>query len=102
MIAPFVAGRRFAAGALLAFVLGTLAAYLPYVPFTDWWYARFLLPALPALIVLTLTVLERAAGLLPSRTRLAAMALATVLLGATWLGRADELAVFRLKALEQT
>ena len=88
-------------GALLAFVLGTLAAYLLYVPFAEWWYTRFLLPALPALIVLTLTVLERAAGRLPSRTRVAAMALATVLLGATWLGRADELAVFRLKALEQ-
>ena len=56
LLAPLVAARRGAAWALLAFVLGVLAAYLPYVPFTDWWYTRFMLPALPAFIVLTMTL----------------------------------------------
>ena len=74
VLAPFVAARRTVAWALLAFVAGVLAAYLPYVPFTDWWYTRFLLPALPALIVLTVTLLERAASRLPSRAAVAALA----------------------------
>ena len=100
-IAPLVAARRTVAWALLAFAAGVLAAYLPYVPFADWWYTRFVLPALPALIILTMTLLERAASRLPSRAGLAALAVGTMVLGAYWLGRADELAVFRLKALEQ-
>ena len=33
-------------------MLGVLAAYLPYVPFSEWWYTRFLLPGLPALYLL--------------------------------------------------
>ena len=101
LLGPLAAARRGAAWALLAFVLGVLAAYLPYVPFTDWWYARFMLPALPALVVLMMTLLERAAGRLPTRAGLAALAAVTVVLGAWWITRADELAVFRLKTLEQ-
>ncbi len=100
-LAPLVVARRAVAWILLTFVAGVFAAYLPYIPFTDWWYTRFLLPALPALIVLTVSLLERAAHRLPARAAVAALAVITVLLGAHWLGRADELAVFRLKALEQ-
>jgi len=101
LLAPFVAARRTAAWALLAFVAGVLVAYLPYVPFTDWWYTRFVLPALPVLIVLTMTLMERAASRLPPLAGIVALALATAVLGTWWLGRADDLAVFRLKALEQ-
>jgi hypothetical protein len=100
-LAPLVVARRAVAWILLAFVAGVLAAYLPYVPFTDWWYTRFLLPALPALIVLTVALLERAASRLPARAAVAALAVITVMLGAHWLRRSDELAVFRLKGLEQ-
>jgi len=50
---------------------------------------------------LTMTLLERAAGRLPTRVGLAALAAVTVVLGAWWIRRADELAVFRLKTLEQ-
>ena len=77
VLAPFVAPTHVVAWALLAFVAGVFAAYLPYVPFTDWWYTRFMLPAVPALTVLT------------------------VALGGYWLKRADEVSVFRLKALER-
>jgi hypothetical protein len=101
VLAPLAAARRGPAWALLAFVLGVLAAYLPYVPFTDWWYARFMLPALPALIVLMMTLVDRAANRLPMRAGLAALVVATAALGGHWLTRADELAVFRLKAFEQ-
>ena len=52
VLAPFVAPRHGVAWVLLAFVAGVIAAYLPYVPFTDWWYTRFMLPAMPALVVL--------------------------------------------------
>jgi hypothetical protein len=101
LAAPFVAARRRAAWTLLAFVVLALALYLPYVPFTEWWYSRFLLPALPALIVLMVIVLEGAASRLPGRAGMAALLVLTVALGGHWLRRADELAVFRLKGLEQ-
>ena len=37
---------------LAAFASGVFLAYLFYSPFDDWWYLRFLLPALPALLLL--------------------------------------------------
>ena len=101
LVAPFVARRRAVAWMLAAFVLGVLAAYLPYVPFSDWWYTRFLLPGLPALIVLMVIVLERAAALLPRRAAVAAVCVATLVLAGYWLHRAEAVSVFRLKALEQ-
>jgi hypothetical protein len=100
LFAPFVAARRKVAWALLAFAVGVLAAYLPYVPFTDWWYTRFMLPAVPALVVLMMAVAERAVSRLRSRAGLAMLVVAAVALGGTWLRRADELAAFRMKGLE--
>jgi hypothetical protein len=38
---------------LLAFVAAVFACYIPYEVFDAWWYLRFLLPAYPALLVLT-------------------------------------------------
>ena len=38
---------------LLAFVAAVFACYIPYEVFDAWWYLRFLLPAYPALVVLT-------------------------------------------------
>jgi len=51
--------------------------------------------------VLTVTVIERGASRLPARAGLAALTAATIVLGGYWLKRADDEAVFRLKALEQ-
>jgi hypothetical protein len=101
VLAPAVAVRRRVAWSLLAIVTGVFVAYLPYVPFTDWWYARFMLPAVPALIVLMVTVMERGARRLPARAGLAVLTAATIVLGGWWLERADDLAVFRVKGLEQ-
>ncbi|MBP1603628.1 MAG: hypothetical protein H6Q09_800 [Acidobacteria bacterium] len=101
VLAPLVAPRRGIAWALLAFAVGVLAAYLPYVPFTDWWYTRFMLPAIPALIILMMTLVDQAVRRLPARAAFAAMAVVTVVLGVHWLRRADDVAVFRLKSLEQ-
>ena len=67
------------AGVCLAFCAVTLAAYLPYLVFEDWSYVRFLLPAIPVLIVLMLGTLaaagRRAAG---ARWEPAALALSPV------------------------
>ena len=38
---------------LLAFVLAVFACYIPYEVFDAWWFLRFVLPAYPALLVLT-------------------------------------------------
>jgi hypothetical protein len=101
LAAPLVAPRRAVAWTLAAFVLGVLAAYLPYVPFNDWWYTRFMLPGLPALIVLMVVVLERAAALLPQRAAVAALLVTALVLAGCWLQRAEAVSVFRLNALER-
>jgi hypothetical protein len=41
----------------LAFAATTLACYLPYLVFDDWWYTRFLLPGIPPLVILSTSVL---------------------------------------------
>ncbi len=100
LIAPFVARRRREAWVLLAFAVVVVAAYLPYVVFADWSYSRFVLPALPVLVVLMAAVIARAAGVLPGRMAVLALALPAVALAGFWLHRAQDLSVFRVKALE--
>jgi hypothetical protein len=85
----------------MVFVLAVVAAYLPYVPFADWWYSRFLLPGLPVLVVLMVAVLARAARRILAPRDAAALALVAAAIGGFWLTRANDLAVFRIKALEQ-
>lgn len=56
-LVPFVppfrrAPRHAPARLLLAMFAATVLCYLPYAQFESWWYVRFFLPALPALIVL--------------------------------------------------
>jgi hypothetical protein len=101
VVAPVVVRRRGAAWAMLSFAAAVLALYAAYVPFTDWWYSRFMLPALPALVVLMVAVVERAASRLPLRAAAVTLAVLTVALAGLWLHRAQELSVFRVKALEQ-
>jgi hypothetical protein len=101
LLAPFVVSKRYEAWVILAFIVAVFAAYVPYVVFTEWWYTRFVLPALPALIVLMAAVIERAARRLPARAAALAAAVAVLALAGFWLHRADELAVFRIKGLEQ-
>ncbi len=43
---------------LLAFVAAVFACYIPYEVFDAWWYLRFLLPAYPALLVLTAVAID--------------------------------------------
>jgi hypothetical protein len=101
LLAPLVVRRRAAAWILMVFALAVVAAYLPYVPFADWWYSRFLLPGLPVLVVLMVAVLARAARRMPAPRDAAALALVAAAICGFWLTRANDLAVFRIKALEQ-
>jgi hypothetical protein len=49
---------------LTAFVVAVFACYIPYSVFDAWWYLRFVLPAYPAMLVLTASALV---GLLERR-----------------------------------
>lgn len=39
---------------LLAYIAAVFGCYLFYSPFDDWWYLRFVIPAMPAMFVLSL------------------------------------------------
>lgn len=77
----------------------TLACYLPYRVFDDWWYIRFLLPAVPLLIILSIVVLARfVRGAVP-RAHAPVLVLVVVLMAGWWLhvaraGHAFELSDF--------
>jgi len=71
-IAPLLVDCKQAAAALLFFALAVLACYAFYIPFDAWWYLRFLLPAYPALMVLTAMVVVGLAARLPVPLRVVA------------------------------
>src|SRR5262245_19110568 len=43
---------------LLSLIVVNIACYLPYAVFNDWWYLRFLLPAIAILMVLAMAVVN--------------------------------------------
>jgi len=43
---------------LLSLVIVNVACYLPYAVFDDWWYLRFLLPAIAILLVMAMAVVD--------------------------------------------
>jgi hypothetical protein len=43
---------------LLSLVMVNVACYLPYTVFNDWWYLRFLLPAIAMLFVMAMSVVD--------------------------------------------
>jgi hypothetical protein len=61
VVAPFVVPRRAPAWLSLALASATIVLYLPYRVFDDWWYLRFLLPAIPLLIVLSIATIRQLA-----------------------------------------
>jgi hypothetical protein len=106
VIAPFLPWRReqrrlvFVAAA--AIVL-TIATYLAYTVFDDWWYIRFLLPALPAVLVFAIVVAVRAGErFAPGRPRLtiAGISVVTIVLSGWFLHVARTRAAFDLVTLE--
>ncbi len=68
LVPLFAAGRtgnRPAVWLCAALFIATLASYLVYSPFEEWWYLRFLLPSIPALLVLVAAGLVIIARRLP-------------------------------------
>lgn len=99
LLAPFVfrGAKRDGALVLLGFVAVVFAIYLMYSPFPEWWYLRFLIPAIVVLLVLasavSVHVLSRASmgGVIP---------IAAVVLGIIGTRAAGDRDVFQLQRLE--
>jgi hypothetical protein len=84
----------------LAFAALVLACYLPYSPFEEWWYLRFLLPAIPVLLLLTTPVLVRLASRAPAAARGPLLAAAVMFLAWHYLATAADRSAFDLQRLE--
>src|SRR6185369_18017445 len=83
LVPLFAAGRtgnRPAVWLCAALFIATLASYLVYSPFEEWWYLRFLLPAIPALLVLVATGLVAIGRRLPAPWGRVTVATVTILL----------------------
>ena len=103
--APWWAWRRTrdTVNATLAILLSAgllLATYLAYVVFDDWWYIRFLLPAIPALLVLSVAVTADGLRLAMPRWRRLALAGSCGALAGWYLHVAQTHDVFALQSLE--
>ena len=85
----------------LAMVAAVFACYLAYVVFDVWWYSRFLLPALPFLIVLSLMVLAELLRRALGPTGLAVTVAVSVGLSLWWLRTAGHIDAFDLHAFER-
>ena len=55
--APFLL-RGWLTTLLMSLVIFNIACYLPYAVFNDWWYLRFLLPAIAVLLVMAIAVVD--------------------------------------------
>jgi hypothetical protein len=58
LVTPFITTSWLTA-LLWTLAVVNVACYLPYVVFDDWWYLRFMLPAIALLVVLTLASIFR-------------------------------------------
>jgi hypothetical protein len=101
---PAAAGGARGRGPAMLFALGFIAlvfgSYLPYAPFDEWWYLRFLLPALPLLLVLTSAGLSGLAERIPAWLRVPVVALALTALATHYVATARDRQVFELHELE--
>jgi 4-amino-4-deoxy-L-arabinose transferase-like glycosyltransferase len=85
VIAPLVlkGARRPLLVALVALIIGTWCAYLPYVAFRpdEWFYTRFLLPAIPFMLLLSSAVLIALIRRAPQPSRPVLTATVTLVFG---------------------
>jgi len=89
-----LAALSLAAAALLG------ATYLAYTVFDDWWYIRFLLPAIPTLLVLSVTVLRDAARRLARPVATASAVAVTMAMAIYYLHVAQARDALELQRLE--
>jgi hypothetical protein len=90
---------------LAALVLVNVALYLPYHVFNEWSYLRFLLPAIPLILVLVVASVDAiwrrmAAGPLRGSRPAYVLAALTLVLALFFVREARDRSVFRLQAFE--
>ena len=84
-----------------AFAVTVVCCYLVYSPFEEWWYLRFLLPALPVMLAMAAWVVSQIVGRAPAAWRAPVCALATLVLAAVYLQTAQARLAFDLRDGEQ-
>lgn len=89
--------KRRGATLLLVFAVAEMAIYVLYQPFPEWWYLRFLIPA-----IVVLLILASAAGVqLLSRNRMGGVIpLIAIVLGLAGVRAAGERQAFALQGME--
>jgi hypothetical protein len=99
LLAPFVfiGGRRAVAALLLAAAALTTGIYLLYRPYPEWWYLRFLMPALVIMLILASGVAVALASRARMRGLIPILAVLLAILGTRAAGARD---VFALQRLE--
>lgn len=98
-VAPLV-WRDARAWVYASFCVLVFALYLPYLVFEDWSFLRFLLPAIPVLLVLMLTVVAEMGRRLGPRWERLVLPAVVLTLVATSVRVAERQHVFRLQQLE--
>jgi hypothetical protein len=94
------ASPRVVASASLGFAILVMACYLPYTVFDHWSYLRFLLPALPGLLVASVAVVASRAARRSTRAALAVVVLFTAPFIVHSVLEVRARGVFDLEALE--
>jgi hypothetical protein len=84
----------------LGFAVLVAACYLPYSAFGEWSYLRFLLPALPVLLILTSWVLLWLVSAAPAPARVPLLCAGLAILCGFYLHTARERSAFDLQRLE--
>jgi hypothetical protein len=93
LLAPLAARVRYYA-LMLAFVAMLCLCYLWYIPFPTWPFLRFLLPALPFLLILSSAVVVRAVDRLPIAFRSAVAFTLCTLLPIQYVITSNQLTIF--------
>jgi hypothetical protein len=86
---------------MIAFAGALLLCYVFYLPFDSWTYVRFLLPAIPLLLILAASVIVTTVSRLPEHFRGATIVLVCALLAGWYVYRAQRLGIFKVAAGER-
>jgi len=107
LLVPFWIARcakdRLVAWTSAGVALAVWIAYLPYLVFqpNEWFYTRFLLPAIPIMIVFAAAIALAGIRALPAMWRVPAMTVLSLLVGGASLHFADKNGVFDLRNQER-
>ena len=94
------AARARLASVSLASIALLLATYLAYTVFDDWWYIRFLLPALPLVLAMSVAVLRALMARVSAQAAAFTLAAITTALSVWYVDVARDRHVTDLQALE--